>query len=506
MTRSAARQPISIQATPEKVGTGFSSGVAANQAPMTRSAALPADHHGPRVGVGRHDFRHHRGIGNAQALHAVHLQTGVDDTHAIIGSAHPASTDRMVQRVGARAHQRLPVLVGDSIGRMQFLAANAVERACPSNLAGPLHPGDHPAHVICVGQVLRIDQGCGPGVCRGQLDHPARMRLQQGHVDRHAVAGPHGLAVIDDNARCKGELQVGRFEIGRRLEKGTGLCNRRGQPACTILAPLHHGFPDHGGTGSGYADRLRPAARGVHHHVVNVILQVRAHTGQVVHDGNAVRVQFARRANAGKHQQLRALEDTGTHDHLTLCTGLTPFTFMEKAYTRGTACLGDDAACAGLGKYLEVWPVHDRPQERIGRRATLALSNGGQVKPAGFGVHLVETVLHGQTMCAACIKEHAGRGKRVLLGGHAQAALLQRIEGGAHILPAPALYAPAVIVARASTGIDHGIDRGRPSQALAAWLIALAAVQTGLALRLERPVADRPGQHCGKACRRTNER
>jgi hypothetical protein len=40
MTRSAARQPISIQATPEKVGTGFSSGVAANQAPMTRSAAF----------------------------------------------------------------------------------------------------------------------------------------------------------------------------------------------------------------------------------------------------------------------------------------------------------------------------------------------------------------------------------------------------------------------------------------------------------------------------------
>jgi hypothetical protein len=32
MTRSAAFQPISIQATPEKVGTGFSSGVAANQA------------------------------------------------------------------------------------------------------------------------------------------------------------------------------------------------------------------------------------------------------------------------------------------------------------------------------------------------------------------------------------------------------------------------------------------------------------------------------------------
>jgi hypothetical protein len=45
MTRSAAFQPISIQATPEKVGTGFSSGVAANQDPMTRSAALPADQH-----------------------------------------------------------------------------------------------------------------------------------------------------------------------------------------------------------------------------------------------------------------------------------------------------------------------------------------------------------------------------------------------------------------------------------------------------------------------------
>src|SRR3546814_6081012 len=57
------------------------------------SDVCSSDLDGRRVCVAGGDGRHHRGIGDPEALQALHLQAGVD--HGARIAAHPAGADRM---------------------------------------------------------------------------------------------------------------------------------------------------------------------------------------------------------------------------------------------------------------------------------------------------------------------------------------------------------------------------------------------------------------------------
>jgi hypothetical protein len=65
------------------------------------------------------------------------------------------------------------------------------------------------------------------------------------------------------------------------------------------------------------------------------------------------------------------------------------------------------------------------------------------------------------------------------------------LEVGQHIVIGPAGVAerrPAIVVGAMAADIDHGVDRARSAQRLAAGLVADAAVQAGLRHRLKGPV------------------
>ena len=69
--------------------------------------------------------------------------------------------------------------------------------------------------------------------------------------------------------------------------------------------------------------------------------------------------------------------------------------------------------------------------------------------------------------------------------------VLRPFEVGEHIAPAPAwvaLCGPVVVVRAMAPRIDHGIDRARSAQHLAAGLVPAPPVQAGLRHGLESPV------------------
>ena len=63
-----------------------------------------------------------------------------------------------------------------------------------------------------------------------------------------------------------------------------------------------------------------------------------------------------------------------------------------------------------------------------------------------------------------------------------------------HVIGTPAgepKLAPMIVVRRLAAHIDHGVDRGRPADHLAARIIEAAAVEALLRLGLEHPVRAR---------------
>jgi hypothetical protein len=86
--------------------------------------------------------------------------------------------------------------------------------------------------------------------------------------------------------------------------------------------------------------------------------------------------------------------------------------------------------------------------------------------------------------------------------------ILRTFEIGQHVGIGPAGIAqrrPVVVVAAVAADIDHGIDRGRAAETLAAWLIADAVVEAGLRHGIEGPVVDLAGDHQDHRARRGHD-
>ena len=83
--------------------------------------------------------------------------------------------------------------------------------------------------------------------------------------------------------------------------------------------------------------------------------------------------------------------------------------------------------------------------------------------------------------------------------------VLRALEVGQHVGIGPAGVAergPVVVIAAVAADIDHGVDRGRAAEPLAARLIADAPVEACLRHGIERPVVDLAGDHQDHRARR----
>ena len=151
---------------------------AARRAPPRRGEAgrqaLGQSDHG-QVGVGRGHARHHGGVHDPQALEAAHPAGGVDDRVGVVGAAHAAAADRVVEGLdGAQG------VVG--IGQAGPGGEDAGQRGRGGHLEQAAAGGDGGGAVGRVEEPAHLD-GRLVGRVAALEAHDAPARAGIGHLD-----------------------------------------------------------------------------------------------------------------------------------------------------------------------------------------------------------------------------------------------------------------------------------------------------------------------------------
>src|SRR5258705_4846222 len=241
-----------------------------------------------------------------------------------------------------------------------------------------------------------------------------------------------------------------------------------------------------------------------------MILEVLADARELVDHADAVLLQFVRRADAGKQQELRRTESAPAEDHLAArFRGLiAPLPVI--AHTRRALAVEDNPGCRRAGDDGQIRPVHHRMQIGGRGRATFAIlvaapELGDLIKAGAFLFRSVEIIVATDLVFRASIDEGVGDRPRAALVGDAQrpvaavqiigAALIAfgALELGKNMVPRPAVAAkggPIVVIGAVTADVDHSVDRTRATECLAPRLIAAAAVEAWLWHRFEGPVVD----------------
>ena len=234
-----------------------------------------------------------------------------------------------------------------------------------------------------------------------------------------------------------------------------------------------------------------------------MVVQMAAHAGQVVQQRDAVLLQVRARADAAGHQDLRGLKGAGAQQHLAAHLQTVAAAVAHVLDAAGAAAIEHDAGDLGASDHLQVGPAQRRRQIGLGGAASFTVAVRGLVpahavlrgavevgiqRQAGLHTGLDEAL--GQRVGAAQVL-HAQRAVGAVQVVTAAQVALGLAEPGQHVVERPAGVAgsgPVVVVLPLATDVDHGVDRARPAQHLAARLVAAAAVQAGLRHGLEAPV------------------
>jgi len=151
-------------------------------------------------------------------------------------------------------------------------------------------------------------------------------------MTRVAVA-QHGLAtMVHQLADDKVQLQIGHRFTGLAFDETAGFGKVGGERTGACIAPLPHAAQDVDGAGQRQAEQIGGARRVHDLHHVQVVVQVLAHAGQVVHGGDAVPLQLRARADAREHQQLGREQRAGAQQHFARAAQLAQFTAAAAAW------------------------------------------------------------------------------------------------------------------------------------------------------------------------------
>jgi hypothetical protein len=212
-----------------------------------------------------------------------------------------------------------------------------------------------------------------------------------------------------------------------------------------------------------------------------------------------MRAQNLGRADTGQHQQLGRIDGAGAYQHFARCGDATHLRSIEDVHPDRPVVVEHDAQGPRLRDHVQIAPRHRRPQ--IGIRGVAANTVADrQVVQAGTVAPLAVEVLVAVVSASHCSvdecarngvrdlrRRHCERPARPMPCGPAEDMVLRSDEVGQHVAPAPAWVAeiaPVVEVVRVAPYDDHGVDRARSTQTLAA-----------LAENAAQRVA---GLHCGR--------
>jgi hypothetical protein len=118
-------------------------------------------------------------------------------------------------------------------------------------------------------------------------------------IEQKIIAGEEQVrAMVDEFAHHEVQLQIGHGLGGVALQKGTGFCKVAGEHAAALAAPFAHRLEGAPSTDQRQAKQLGAPRHVDHLHHVHVVLQVLAHSRQLVQHTNAVVQQLGVVANA----------------------------------------------------------------------------------------------------------------------------------------------------------------------------------------------------------------
>jgi len=365
-------------------------------------------------------------------------------------------------------------------------------------LPGHLQPGGQRPGVPGIGEVTGIDGRPVPRVVAAQPDPAPAVHLDQADQHRHRALRGVGQTLVAVGRGQHVQLQVRREQPGFGVGEAAGLRHVGGHRAAVGQLP---------------AQRARVAAllpqatqprRGPDHRHHRMVGQVAADARAVRQHVDAHLDQVVGRADAGQHQQLRAVHRAAGQDDLGAGQGAGRLAVPQVIHADGLAAFDDDLRDQGVGEHREVRPGHVGVQVRGGGRAPPAVSLGPLVPADAVLARPVEVVVGHRSLLLRRGDERRAGGGLVPRVGDAQRAagavigrrtarvILGPAEVGHQVLIAPAdaavLVPPAFEVVAAAPDVDHRVHRGRTAQDLAPGPVNGPAGRAVLRDRLVIPV------------------
>ena len=305
------------------------------------------------------------------------------------------------------------------------------------------------------------------------------------------------LAEAVERQRLHVILQIGALLVAIGAGEQAELRRRHGQRA----APQQRIFGEHAGKAE--ARMIALVERGdavdlVDQPQLQVILQVGADAGPVGDDVDAVLAQLRGRPDAGQQQELRRADRAGGENDFAAAARAARRAVLPPAHAGRALAVEDDAFGETAGFEPQIGAMQHRLEKGARRRDTAAallvdvkgadafvvaaveVGNGFDAGLFGGGAEGVEQIpAHPRRRNVP----FAADGMRVAF---AEEMIFVPFEKRQHVVPAPAgkpELAPMVVVGGLAAHIDHGVDRGRAADHLAARIIEAAAIEPRHRLR-----------------------
>ncbi len=323
-----------------------------------------------------------------------------------------------------------------------------------------------------------------------------------------AVAVMGVAAVVADRHRQEVELDVRPFELVAAADEAAGLELVAGTDAAAEEQPLG-------------ADRrlVPPLERRVQRHRLQtlelqvhlqVVLQVLAYAGQLLHQRDAELLQQRARADPRTLQDLRRGDGAAAQQHFAARArnvGLLAAAQITNA--DGTLALEQHAVGDGMGVDGQVRPLLGLVQITARRAGTPALGRDGAIHRAeAFLLVAVEVI--GTRIASLHAGFDHGMEQLVVVGlgcGHADRAIAAVVVVGADVarlglaevrqavevgpVLQPRCLGPVVVVQGVAADVAHAVDQRGTTQALAAAAVHAAVVHVRFGIGLVGPVVAR---------------
>src|SRR5882672_1336985 len=360
-----------------------------------------------------------------------------------------------------------------------------------------LQPLDHDAAIVLGSEVVVADGGRGGRVPATDMYRAARLDLELRHGAGEAGVPVQDPAALGSREIDEVELRVGPLQLrpgadergsmagaycqGSLLEQEVPQTHERHAPQA------HHVVVQ--------SNSLGTAPERAH---VEMVLQIRADAGRLVHDRNAVPLEQRSRTDARQLEKLRRVKRAAAKNDLS-CADRMKLAFFLKLDSDRTAIRKADPGRESIDLDLQVRPLLRRPQV-ADRSAAAAAFGRRRLVIAGALLHgTVEVVVarnaerhrggdEGVAQLVARQVRYRERSTDAMPGVRAAALVLRLLEVRQEIVETPAGDRPAVEVLALTADIDQAVDRGGAAEHFAARREDAPAVQRRLGLGLVRPV------------------